>query len=327
VSYLRPLRRATQAVAVNAELAQRQKVRSLVLDDACRTIVGRLTAAGQRFIMLKGATIATWLYEDPAQRTYVDLDVLVPPAEESAVVELLRGIGYQPLLTPSTLSILSPEEQPLRNKLGVDIDLHTALKGVRLPREEAWEILSASTVPWDWAGVPVPALALPARAMHLALHLAQNGLADAKAAQDLRLGLARVDHSTWEAAKELAGRLQALDAFTAGLTALTEGEELASRLGLAALSSVEYQMRAASVFPPAARLERLLANQTWRQRLSTGRAYLFPSADWLRLHDPKGTTSRWGLIRARYLYAAGLLPRAMRAVRERRRFRRTHAGG
>jgi hypothetical protein len=312
---------------VNAEIAQRQKVLSMVLDESCRTIVRHLTAAGQRFIMLKGATIATWLYPDPAQRTYVDLDILVPPAEESAVVGLLKEIGYEPLLTPGTLSVLSPEEQPLRNKLGVDVDLHTALKGVRLPREEAWEILSASTVPWDWAGVSVPALALPARAMHLTLHLAQNGLADGKAAEDLRLGIARLEHSTWEAAKELAVRLQAVDAFTAGLTALPEGEKMADRLGLAPLSSVEYQMRAASVFPPAARLERLLANQNWRQRLTTARAYLLPSADWLRLQDPQGTTTRWGLVRARIAYAVSLLPRAVKAVRERRRFRRTHAGG
>jgi hypothetical protein len=312
---------------MNAESTHRQKVLSLVLDESCRAIVRQLTDAGQRFIMLKGATIATWLYPDPAQRTYVDLDILVPPAEESAVVKLLKEIGYEPLLTSGTLSVLSPEEQPLRNKLGVDVDLHTALKGVRLPREEAWEILSASTVPWDWAGVSVPALALPARAMHLTLHLAQNGLADGKAAEDLRLGIARLEPPIWEAAKELAFRLQAVDAFTAGLTALPEGEELAHRLGLDPPSSVEYQMRAASVFPPAARLERLLANQNWRQRLATGRAYLFPSTDWLRLQDPDGTTSHWGLIRARIVYAVSMLPRAMKAVRERRRFRRMHAGG
>ena len=312
---------------MNAEISQRRKVLSLVLDETCRTIVRHLTAAGQPFIMLKGATIATWLYPDPSQRTYVDLDILVPPADEPAAVGLLKEIGFEPLLTAGTLSVLSPEEQPLRNKLGVDVDLHTALKGVRLPAGQAWEILAASTVPWDWAGTSVPALAPPARAVHLALHLAQNGLADRKAAEDLRLGVARLEHSTWEDAAALAGRLDALDAFTAGLTALPEGAELADRLGLAPLASVEYRMRAASVFPPAARLERLWAGQSWRQRLATGRAYLLPSADWLRMHDPEGTTTRWGLVRARIVYAAGLLPRALKAVRERRRFRRRDAGG
>jgi hypothetical protein len=243
------------------------------------------------------------------------------------VVDLLKEVGFEPLLTADTRGVLSPEEQPLRNKLGVDIDLHINLKGVRLPPAEAWAILSESIVPWDWAGVPVPALAPHVRAMHLALHLAQNGLADGKAATDLRLGLERLDRATWQAAKEVAGRLDALDAFTAGLIALPEGKELADDLDLSPLSSVEYQMRAASVFPPAARLERLLASQNWRQRLATGRAYLLPSNDWLRLQDAKGTATTWGLLRARAVYLVGLLPRAGKAVRERRRFRRTHPHG
>jgi Uncharacterised nucleotidyltransferase len=312
---------------VNAEAARRQKVLSMVIDEACRTIAGRLNGAGQPFIVLKGATIATWLYPDPTQRTYIDLDVLVPPADELAVVELLRELEYEPLLTGDTLRVLSPHEQPLRNRLGVDVDLHVALKGVRLPPAEAWEILSASTVPFDWAGVPVPALAPPARAMHLALHLAQSGLVDSKAAQDLRLGIERLDQPTWTAARDLAGRLEALDAFTAGLTALPEGQQLADRLGLSPLSSVEYQMRAASVFKPAVKLERLLTSQGWRQRLITVRTYLFPSADWLRLQYPAGTRSRPGLARARIVHAFVVLARGTKAAREWRRFRRTRSSG
>ena len=311
---------------MNAEAARRQKVLSLVIDEACRTITARLTAEGQPFIVLKGATIATWLYDDPSQRTYIDLDLLVPPAAESAVVRLLGELGYEPLLAGDTLRVLSPDEQPLRNKLGVDIDLHHGLKGVRLPPDEAWEILAASTTTWDWAGATVPALAPPARAMHLALHLAQSGLVDSKAAEDLRLGIARLEPALWEEARDLAVRLQALDAFTAGLTALPEGQELADRLGLSELTSVEYQMRAASVFKPAVKLERLLTSQSWGQRLTTVRAYLFPSADWLRLLDPAGTTTRGGLIRARIVHPFTVLALGLRAMRERRRFRRARSG-
>ena len=42
--------------------------------------------------------------------------------------------------------------------------------GVRIPPSDAWDLLAKDTVRWDWAGTSVPALALPARAMHLALH-------------------------------------------------------------------------------------------------------------------------------------------------------------
>jgi hypothetical protein len=102
---------------------------------------------------------------------------------------------------------------------------------------------------------------------------------------------------------------------------------LAHRLGLSPLASVEYQMRAATVFGPAVKLERFLADQTWRQRLSTGRVYLFPSADWLRFHDPEGTNSRRGLVRARIVHPFTILARAMKAMRERRRFRKARSGG
>ncbi|MFP5373265.1 MAG: nucleotidyltransferase family protein [Actinomycetes bacterium] len=308
---------------MDVEIARRRTVMSMLVDEACRTVTRRLTDAGQPFLVLKGATIATWLYADPAERTYGDLDLLVPPADEAAVVELLGDVGFEPLLRADTAHVLSPEEQPLRNRHGVDVDLHIALKGVRLAPEKAWEILSASTVPWNWAGCTVPALAPHARAMHLALHVAQGGLADAKAAADLRLGLARLEHPTWEAARDLAGELQALDAFTAGLAALPEGREPARRLGLAALSDVEYQMRAASVFKPAVKLERLLADQSWPQRLATARAHLFPSADGLRMLDPVGTTTRWGLARARVRHPFRVLARGVKATRERQRFRRT----
>lgn len=322
-----PLRLAVHAAQADRVSVRRQQVLSLVIDAACATIARRLTAEGQPFIVLKGATIATWLYPDPSLRTYNDLDLLVPPADEAAVVRLLGELGFHPLLAGETLRVLSPQEQPLRNKLGVDVDLHIALKGVRRPPAEAWDILSANTATWDWAGHPVPALAPPARAMHLALHVAQSGLVDSKAAEDLRLGIAQLEEDLWLGARDLAVRLDALDAFTAGLTALPEGAELAGRLALADVTSVEYQMRAASVFKPAVKLERLLAERSWRGRAATVRTYLFPSADWLRLVDPQGTRSAWGLARARVAHPFGLLPRAARAVRERRRFRRTRSVG
>jgi hypothetical protein len=114
-----------------------------------------------------------------------------------------------------------------------------------------------------------------------------------------------------------------VDAFTAGLTALPEGGDLATRLGLSDLSSVEYQMRAASVFKPAVKLERLLTSDGWRQRVTTVWAYLFPSADWLRLVHPERTRSSWGLARARVVHPFGILALGVKAMRERRRFRRT----
>ena len=272
--------------------------------------------------MLKGATIAGWLYDVPTRRTYDDLDILVRPADEAAVVEVLGGLGYQPLLGAPTLRVISPEEQPLRNSRGVTIDLHVAIKGVGLSPDRAWAILVGHTVPWNWAGIEVPALDPSARTMNLALHLSQLGLADTKAAHDLRLGLDRLDDGVWRAAANLAGELQALQAFAAGLVLLPEGEALADRLGVPRPTNVEDLMRTSGeVFPPTVALERLLATPGLRRKLSATWSYVFPSADWLRHVDPQATAGRWGLLRARVRRPFRLLPRVARALRERRRFR------
>ncbi|MGY1769913.1 nucleotidyltransferase family protein [Blastococcus sp. SYSU D00813] len=300
----------------------RDQAMALLLDDACRSIAQHLARAEIDFVMLKGATIAGWLYDDPTQRTYVDLDVLVAPDTEAATVRALAELGYRPLLDVATLAALSPEEQPLQNRHGVDVDLHVTLTGIRVDRSEAWRILRVETVPWQWAGTTVPALSVPARTMHLALHLAQKGLADEKAARDLQLGLARVDDDTWRAAADLAERLDALDAFTAGLTLLPAGAALVRRLGLTGPSHVETRMRAASASHSALVLERAAMAKTWGSRLKLASNLLFPSAEWFRFAQPERTRTTGGLLRARVARPVQVLARMPRAFREWRRHRR-----
>jgi hypothetical protein len=296
---------------------------SLVLDNACRQIVRHLQGAGHAFVMLKGATIASWLYSEPTERTYIDLDILVNPAAEEAVVASLEELGYLPLLDPATLRSMSPEEQPLRNAAGVFVDLHVTLKGIRLPAERAWDVLSRETAPWDWGGITVPALSWSARAMHLALHAAAGGRADEKAVRDLQLGLERVDDATWHAARDLAGRLDALEAFAAGLLLLPRGRDLAHRMGLDTPTDVETQMRAGSASNSAVTIERVISSRSWRGRLALLRTALFPSAEWMRLFQPEATETRWGVLRARIRRPLSLLLRVPGALWEGRRYRRS----
>jgi hypothetical protein len=298
-----------------------EQLRSLMLDAACCSVTRHLERAGHRFIVLKGATIATWLYADPGSRVYKDLDVLVDPEDEDAVVDCLRAIGYEPLLDPATRRANSPEEQPLGNAEGTVIDLHVALKGVRVPPHDAWEILTAETVRWDWAGTSVPALSVPARAMHLALHSAQRGLVDTKAAVDLRLGLERLDLATWEAAAALAGRLDALAAFTAGLRLFPEGARLTDQMSIGVCADMETRLRAGSASGSTLQLERALSATTWGARLAIVRHQLFPSVEWLRMHQPGFTPTTWGILRARAVRPLRVLGGLPRALRERNRYR------
>jgi hypothetical protein len=293
---------------------------SMLLDEACRVVATRLRAEAHEFVMLKGSTIAGWLYPDPVQRTYTDLDILISPESEPSVVRLLEGLGYRPLLDRATLQFSSPEEQPLRNDLGVVIDLHTALQGVRLNPSMAWDILRQETVYWNWAGAWVPALAPHARAMHLALHLAQRGLEDTKAAKDLELGLDQLSAGTWSDAGQLAERLDALEAFAAGLTLLAKGEALASDLRLPQTESFEARMRANSASASAILLHRTLATPGWTRRIRLVVAALFPSREWLRLYYPQEAGTAWGLARLRLRRPWQVVWRMPSALRERNRY-------
>ena len=299
----------------------RDRVRTVLLDHACGEVVRHLHADGHRVILLKGHTIAHWLYSDPAERTYGDLDVLVNPADEHAVVESLRALGYRPVFDKAWRAT-SPEEQPLRNSRGVVIDLHVSIKGIRLPPQEAWDVLSELTVPWDWAGTPVEALAPHGRAVHLAVHVAQSGLADTKAAHDLALGLQRLHVETWREAARLARRLDALDAFAAGLRLIPAGERLATDLGLPQPRHLETRMRADSAGHPAIVLERVLSGRTWRERVRMAYAHVFPSAIWMRTMHPEETRTTGALLRARVLRPFVLLGKLPAAIRTRGRFRR-----
>ena len=299
----------------------RDRVRTMLLDHACGELVRHLQAEGHRVILLKGHTIAHWLYPDPAERTYGDLDVLVNPADENAVVETLSALGYRPVFDAAWRAT-SPEEQPLRDSRGVVIDLHVSIKGIRVPPQQAWDVLSELTVPWDWAGTPVEALAPHARAVHLAVHVAQSGLADSKAAHDLALGLERLDAETWRGAARLARRLDALDSFAAGLRLTPAGIRLATDLGLPEPQHLETRMRADSAGHPAIVLERVLIGRTWRERARMAYAHVFPSAVWMRTMHPEETRSPGALLRARVSRPFVLVGKLPAAIRTRSRFRR-----
>ncbi|MGY1812837.1 nucleotidyltransferase family protein [Blastococcus sp. SYSU D00820] len=297
------------------------RVRSLLLDHACGEVVRHLEGAGHEVIVLKGDTIASWLYPDPGARTYRDLDLLVSPEAESAVVRSLAELGYRQLFSAAWRATQSPEEQPLQDHRGVDLDLHVTIKGIGVPPRTAWDVLSHVTVPWSWRGTSVRALAPHARALHLALHVAQRGLADDKAARDLALGLARVDTSTWRAAAQLAERLEAVETFSAGLRLVPEGEALARDLGLPEPRRLETRMRADSATNAAVVLQRTLDKGTWAQRIRFAAIYVFPPRAWWRLMYPEEARTPWTLARARLRRPFTLLHRLPAAVRARRRYR------
>lgn len=160
-------------------------------------VLQALAAAGIEVFLLKGADLRLRLYDDPAVRPMVDLDLLVSPASLGAVREFLGILGY-------TLSLDSVNPRPgfrERYRVGLHfqapppaslmVDLHWGLEAVagyyRLPFTRLAE--QAHTL--DWEGLPVKVLSPEHAFMHLCLHNYDEGDA-ALRLLDLGLTLTRL---------------------------------------------------------------------------------------------------------------------------------------
>ncbi len=207
--------------------------RTLVLDHAAAVAVEQLTAANLPSILLKGAVIATWLYDEEEPRYYSDVDLLVSPDDFARAVMVLGECGYTHRLEGAAPCEFGPNAKEMVGPGGVCIDLHHRLLGVSGPADDCWNVLFQRTVPFCLeSGTEAQVLDVPARTMHLALHAAQNGPADAKALADLVRGLERVTPDVWKQASELADELGAVAAFGAGLRLVPAGRLLADELAL-----------------------------------------------------------------------------------------------
>ncbi|CAA9491547.1 MAG: hypothetical protein AVDCRST_MAG85-1258 [uncultured Solirubrobacteraceae bacterium] len=200
---------------------------TLRVDAVIREVFDALRTQGMRPILLKGPVIAAWLYEQPGDRLYVDGDVMVAPAQLAESERVLRSLGF----TPDHFGLTRDSREWRRGT--AQIDLHTSITGIGVEPERAWKLLTADTSSAVVGGTTaVEALAEPARALHLALHVAQHASAVAKPREDLERALAMVPQETWEAAATLAEQLDAQPAFTTGLRRVDGGQAVLDRLRL-----------------------------------------------------------------------------------------------
>ena len=282
---------------------------ALARDVVTAEAVEALRRAGVRSVVLKGPSIARWLYADGSPRPYGDSDLLVSPADLEPASRALESLGYALLFDDRTAPTADAHHLVWRRE-GSDpkIELHWRLAGVRAPSEMAWRRLSDGTERALLAGAEVEFLGMPARTLHLALHARQDGVERAKPLEDLRRGVRLVDEDDWRAAAELAAALDAMDAFAAGLRTVPAGAALAAdfRLPRTSLSTVA-EMRAAGVPHRAVALQRL-----WYERgpLGMARALLrvaVPPAAYVRYQLAETRVRRGGL-------AAGYVRRWLRLV-------------
>jgi hypothetical protein len=269
-------------------------------------------------LLLKGPAIARWLYSEPSERSYVDIDLLIDPdafdLAERGLVELgfesmNAGLQAEPLASHHTV-------WARRGVNSATVELHRSLCLVLAPPSLVWARLCAGARLMRVADAAVPTPGPAASALIIGLHAAQHGAHAAQPLRDLQLALERVDPQTWRAAAALARELGAGSAFALGLSLDSRGRELVERLGLSA-DGASRLTRLMAITPPATAVgvERMIAASGARARAGLLWRELVPSPAFMRVWQPLARRGWWGLVAAylwRPFWLAARLPRGIR---------------
>lgn len=273
--------------------------RTIAVDLATARAVRELRAADVRCILLKGPALARLLHDDDELRAYVDVDLLVAPADEERAAAVLRELGFEQLVSDSELGghrRLHAHEW--RRADGPSVDLHRTLPGARADPAAVVSVLFTRTSAIPVAGEEVEALAPPGLALQVALHAAHHGPLAPKALDDLDRAVERVPFADWAEAAALAERIDATPAFAAGLRLRPQGAVLAGRLSLPRAVPVDVALRAGGAPPLAAGLDWLLRTPGARAKLALVARTALPSPGALRLWRPLARRGASGLAAA-----------------------------
>jgi hypothetical protein len=295
---------------------------TLMVDAVTAEVVTALGTRRVRAIVLKGPSLANWLYDADELRSYGDCDLLVGPRDLPTAETVLAGLGFAKQLAElAGENVLVPWAQPWRRGRGV-VDLHTSYYGIGVRPDSAWRALSDATEAAEIANVAVEILSPAPRTLLIALHAAYHAGKTPRAMQDLERAVRRLPDELWRDAVELAGRLQALEGLAAGLTLTEPGAALADRLGVAGELSPMAALRRTEVGEGFARLS-LVPGLPAKARILARE--LFPSPAFLRWQTSLARRSRRGLVAAyvwRWWWLASKAPRSYLAFRRTRSPRR-----
>jgi len=292
--------------------------RQLALAASSIEVLDAMAEAGIRAVVLKGAAIATRLYDDPQRRPAGDVDLLVAPSQARAAAHVLTSLGFRDVLSGARTDERAAHAATFRRSgtMPACVDLHTALALCRGDPEALWDEFSRASTFIDVDGRSIEVLADPAQAFVIAVHAIQHGGA-AKQREDLQRALARYDLDTWEHAATMARRLDAESILAAGLRLSEPGARVASKLALPDGSdSVEIRLRLAGAPAVSFGVMHLAQTRSTRQRIRLVLAELFPSRSFIRYSYPFAARGR-AMLTLAYLYRpfwlAVRLPRAVSA--------------
>ena len=256
-------------------------MRGLLLDTTAAGLTATFRAAGIQTLLLKGPTVARWLYTDVEPRSYVDIDLLVRPSDFAAAEALLAAQGYRHALDGAVPSELweAPGGRVRRRCCRSPPVRSTGSRR----QSRTWRELSAGseTIIVGGASLRMPREA--ARCVLLALHAAHHRRAAGQPIRDLELAHASAWlHQIWVAAVEVAQRLGVVDAFATGLRIVDGGSTIADALALPTRTSsrASHPRRVGSRI--AWNFERLVATRGLRARTVFVTRKLAPTPAFMR---------------------------------------------
>lgn len=322
----------TSGPALNDEHEQRLALagRRLRLDAATAELAGELRRRMVEALLIKGPSVARWLYADPATRPYGDIDLLVAPGSGPLASEVLEQLGFARVTVDLSKSRPRAAVEWRRPRDGVEVDLHTTFPGAE---GDLWTVLWPDAERLDVADEEVDVPSIPGRLLLVGLHAANHGEIGRQAMADLDLALEQVDPEAWERAAALATRAGALPAFLAGLGLRASGTDLVERLGTGAAltlrTAVTVESPREAVRSVALGIDWLVSRPGWRAKVAYVAEKVWPPKEWIA-ERYKTSAGRFGVARARARRLAWLVtnvPSGARMwLRARRRARREGEG-
>ncbi|MGH9280281.1 MAG: nucleotidyltransferase family protein [Acidimicrobiales bacterium] len=297
--------------------------RCLQHDAVAVEVSGAFRAAGVRSVLLKGAAVATWLYDDGALRGYGDADLLVSPADFERAEAVLKAAGFR-LVRPGMSPLEETDHARAWARHGAVVDLHYTIWGVAVEPSRAWDVLTRDAVELRLGGGRLEALGIPARTLHVALHAAQHGGGAGKPLADLSRAAARVPLETWRDAAELARELGAEGAMAAGLGLHAATAPLAVELELPERSPLKVALQAAGGPLCAGGLMRVVEAPGLKGKLAMAARRVVPSPARMRARYPYANRGTGPLLVAyarRWLMLVAAAPSALRAISRARQCR------
>jgi hypothetical protein len=308
--------------------------RRLTLESALVEITRLFEQRGLRPLLLKGPAFAQWLYDEPRERTYGDLDLLVDPDQFDEAVRGLVELNFEPLAAKMRSNERNGFHHVHLVRSGppgtfpVKVELHHTLALLLSPPSLVWQRFTEGVDTIEVAGVRVTVPSPSVSALIVALHAAQHAIVYDRwlsPLEDLRRALDRVNLETWRAASALARDLSAGQAFAAGLRLDPAGRDIAERLGLG-----DKPLRAARVLgttPTALGVERLISTPGTRARLKLLASELVPSRKFMHRSSALARRGRLGLIGAYLCRPFQLVWKLPRGVQAWSRARAPEPGG